>query len=435
MSFEPSFPYSSVAVAAQREPVARALSKCMAMGVLSLVDPEAGATDDLKAATATMATPVVWTAADLEAAGLVKLSAHGSRALTFTTGGVTPSDAPASVTITGKDRDGAPLTETVLLSQVAGTVPSLKCFSGDEPTLSFPSADGVGATIAVGIADKFGLPCKIKSRGGYPVRFVELADGDIVSTGGASATAVNQAETATNQAETATNQATTIVRHEPFAGVVAPATALGTIDEGAASASASTQPGHPQTLDVAFDAGWEGGDITITGVGPNGLAVNETYIANPGATVTGAKAFLSIDANGIVNSAPTSTGDAATVQTGTGIGIAAEGTSVFLKLTVNGVAEAFSATDTTNRTFDPTTAPDGTKFYEVWYSVDHNHLQDAHNHLQDAHNHTQNAHSHSGSEATVASVTASPPYGAYTPTTVPDGSVDFVLVFEQDPQV
>jgi hypothetical protein len=405
MSCEPSFPYSSVAVAAQRVPRAKAISKTMAMGVLSLVDPEAGVATDLKDATATVAAEVVWTATDLKGAGLTKLGAHGARALTFTTAGATPADAPAYVDVASKDIDGTALTETLLLSQIAGEVTSAKCYSGDDIVLTFPAADGVDATIAVGIADKFGLPCKIKSRAGYPVRFVEIEDGDIVSTGGGSATA--------------TNQATTIPRHEVFAIPVAPATSLGTIAESAASASASTQPGYPGTLDVAFVAGWEGGDITVNGKDPLGASINEVFTANPGSTVNGVKNFAFIDASGIVNSSTAGAADLATVQTGASLGITTAGTPTFLKLVVNGADEAIAAQDTTNKTFQPTTAPDALKSFSVWYTSDHTHVQDA--------------HSHSGSEAAVADVATSLPYGSYTPATTPDGSVDFVLVFEQDP--
>jgi hypothetical protein len=353
---------------------------CMAMGVLALDSPAAGTATDLKDATATIAAEVVWDADDLKPAGLTKLGAHGARTLTFTTGGGTPANAPASVTITGKDIDGTALTETLALSQSAGVVESVKCYQDDGLTLTFPAADGTDATIAVGIGDTFGLPCKAKVRNGLMAIFDEQVAGASLLAGAV---------------------------HEGFAIPVAPATAVGTIDEGAASASASTQPGHPVTLDVAFAAGWEGGNITVTGVGPSGRAVSETYTASPGSTVTGSKAFATVDASGIVNSAPSSTGDAATVQTGASLGLATEGVPTFIMLTVNGVAEAFAATDPANATFQPTTARDGTKTFEVWYSI---------------------------AAPAMSTPATSGPYGAYTPPKTPDGSTSYLLVFEQDPQ-
>jgi len=121
----PSFSYPQLATSGQRDSVAKALSKCLAVDVLQLTNPAAGAVDDMKAATATVASIVVWTSSDLKGAGITKLALHGARALTFTTAGVTPADAPANVAIVGKDYDGATIGETLNLAQTAATVTSV----------------------------------------------------------------------------------------------------------------------------------------------------------------------------------------------------------------------------------------------------------------------------------------------------------------------
>lgn len=106
----------------------------------------------LKGATATVASTVVWTAADdLLEAGVALLDTYPRRP-TFTTGGGTASDAPASVLIEGFDLDGAAQSETLNLSQSAGTVTATKAYKGTGLTFTFAAADGTGATISAGYA-------------------------------------------------------------------------------------------------------------------------------------------------------------------------------------------------------------------------------------------------------------------------------------------
>jgi hypothetical protein len=112
----------------------------------------AASTTGLKAATATVAAQVVWTAADdLLAAGVELLDAYPRRP-SFTTGGVTPADAPASVLIEGFDLDGVAQSETLNLSQTAATVTATKAYKGTGLKFTFAAADGTGATISAGYA-------------------------------------------------------------------------------------------------------------------------------------------------------------------------------------------------------------------------------------------------------------------------------------------
>lgn len=176
-----SFNYRRLATL-QRGPAAKALAACLAIDVAELVDPAAGAADDLLNATATVASPVTVLAAAMKAPGLAKLAAHGARKVTFTTAGTT-ADAPATVDIVGEDIDGNAISETLALAQTAAAVTSVKAYS-TLTSVTYPAADGTSATIAIGIADVFGLPSKVRDLGGGPNILREIEDGADVTTAG-----------------------------------------------------------------------------------------------------------------------------------------------------------------------------------------------------------------------------------------------------------
>lgn len=103
----------------------------------------------LLAATATVAAPVTVLAAAMISGGVALLDANPRR-LVFTTAGGTPADAPATVDIAGTV-GGVPQTETgLVLSQIAGSVTSTKAWDGTGLSVTYPAADGTGATIAIG---------------------------------------------------------------------------------------------------------------------------------------------------------------------------------------------------------------------------------------------------------------------------------------------
>jgi hypothetical protein len=104
----------------------------------------------LKAATATVASPVTLTSADLLDAGEAALLAY-PRKIVFTTAGVTPADAPATALITGTDYLGAAQTETVNIAQTATTATSTKWFK-TITSIAYAAADGTAATVAIGYA-------------------------------------------------------------------------------------------------------------------------------------------------------------------------------------------------------------------------------------------------------------------------------------------
>lgn len=111
----------------------------------------------LKAATATVAAPVTITSADLLDAGIALVNAANGAPLTFTTAGVTPANAPANIALEGNDETGAFVSETLVLSQIAGAVTSVHRYRIDASFRGvYPAADGVAATIAIGYADTYG---------------------------------------------------------------------------------------------------------------------------------------------------------------------------------------------------------------------------------------------------------------------------------------
>ncbi len=108
----------------------------------------------LMAATATIAAPTTYTAAADFLAGGVNAMDVQPRRPTITTGGVTPSDAPATVDLTGFDYLGAAQSELgVVVSQIAGTVTATKAFKGTGLSAAFPAADGTAATLAIGYSN------------------------------------------------------------------------------------------------------------------------------------------------------------------------------------------------------------------------------------------------------------------------------------------
>jgi|HigsolmetaAR201D_1030396.scaffolds.fasta_scaffold26948_1 hypothetical protein len=168
-------------VADLRHDVNDELEPMAAIAVVEFTNPAAAGAELLKAATATVAAPVVLTKADLLSGGLTTL-ANEPRNLTFTTGGSTPSDAPATATITGKGPNGVPQTETVTLAQTATVATGTKLWT-DIEKIEYPPADGTDATVSIGIGSAMYLPKKPKERAGLAVIIREVAAGAAVTTG------------------------------------------------------------------------------------------------------------------------------------------------------------------------------------------------------------------------------------------------------------
>jgi hypothetical protein len=458
-----SWTESQLAVLGQRATLARALSMCLAVDILELTNPAAGAVDDLKAATATTVAAQTWLKAALKSAGITKLTAAGAvggRKITFTTAGGTAAHAPANCVITGFGSDGAARSETLALSQIADTVTSVCCYT-DITSVVFATGDGTDATIAMGIADSFGLPSKLKQRASGASVLAELVDGSAVGTGGAAATAVNQTVVATNQTVVATNQNTTATNNNttakcagaisltnPIAAELITVVADALLADGAQAIAA--QPDVPRKLQVRItdgDSSISAGTVSLVGVSAGGKALTqEIALAGGTRTVVTTDAYASLTSATVAGLVGHGAGDNMGIGVGNGFGLPVpEGATnlVVTKTFVDGAGEAVAGVDAAAYSVAPTTAADAVHDYQFFFAYDwphthvqaaHNHTQDTHNHTQDTHNHTQNSHSHTGAEgeATITAAATALPNGAYAPVTTPNGAHDYALVFEQD---
>jgi hypothetical protein len=147
------------------------------------VNPAASDVAGLLIATATAAVGVVQTvlAAALIGAGKTALAAF-PRNVTFTTAGVDPTHAPASVVITGTDINNAVLVESLVLSQSATTDQGVKAF---KTLVSIVYGAGVDtdATVSIGFGKKFGLSRPLVLRAGSTKAIQEIAITAVVTTG------------------------------------------------------------------------------------------------------------------------------------------------------------------------------------------------------------------------------------------------------------
>ncbi|MCK6529701.1 hypothetical protein L6R50_19820 [Myxococcota bacterium] len=164
-------------------------------------------------------------------------------------------------------------------------------------------------------------------------------------------------------------------------------------------------PDVPRAVQIAFAAGWDGGNVTVNGTDQFDQAVNEVIVANPGATVVGTKVFKTVTSasKGAVgaNAAGASIGRASKL----GVGSAAVprvkdfNTRGVGELSVDGITEA-STWDGTNSAVTPTTAPNGARRFVAVYAADRTLTQAAHTHTFTgiAHSHpvTDPQHQHLG---------------------------------------
>lgn len=118
-----------------------------------------GSLAGLKAATASVAAPVTYTAADLLAPGLA-LMASNPRKVTIKTTGGTPADAPASCTITGT-RYGVVLSEVLAIGQVLNDVVSSVNAYDTITSIALLTGQGVGALLTFGYSAAYANAAEI----------------------------------------------------------------------------------------------------------------------------------------------------------------------------------------------------------------------------------------------------------------------------------
>lgn len=149
--------------------------------VAEYTNPAAAAAAGLQAATTVTVAPRTVLAAAMLAPGLAALAAY-PRNITITTAGSTPTDAPATATVTGTCF-GEAQSEVLTVPQSATIVQGAKCFDDAGLSVAFAAADGTDATNSIGFGQKFALPEKIKSRAGRLAVIQEVAAGSVVTNG------------------------------------------------------------------------------------------------------------------------------------------------------------------------------------------------------------------------------------------------------------
>ena len=163
-------------------------------------------------------------------------------------------------------------------------------------------------------------------------------------------------------------------------GAVAAATTTGLITQlsltaiaDGAQAVVAAQPKTPRNLKLTITDGnvsISAYSITAVGKAPNGETISETFTFADGLTPAGSKIFASLTSvtvNSIVGDGASDTLDVGMgAKLGVPVPLGATGL-VITKLISDGTIEAPSATDQTNNSFTPTTAPNGTKIFEAWF--------------------------------------------------------------------
>lgn len=131
-------------------------------------------------------------------------------------------------------------------------------------------------------------------------------------------------------------------------------------------------PTLARSLDCVFAAGWDGGNVTVTGVNQFNEAVSEVYVAVPGTTVAGTKIFSSITA--AAKATVGAAADTVQLQTGGKIGIFMRLADTVGLLFVNDPADFAPPTDcpdgvvldATYNAFTPESSPDGAITYKLF---------------------------------------------------------------------
>lgn len=127
-----------------------------------------------------------------------------------------------------------------------------------------------------------------------------------------------------------------------------------------------TAPDVPRTLQVAFAASWDGGDVTVVGTDQFGNAQTETFADVAGTTVAGSKIFKTVTS--ITKETVGATTNTASVGYGPILGIPAKLSGTSHLLFADGVAEA-GTFDATENSVDTATAPDGSAEFVVMVKV------------------------------------------------------------------
>ncbi len=127
-----------------------------------------------------------------------------------------------------------------------------------------------------------------------------------------------------------------------------------------------TSPVLARTCDVIFGAGWDGGNVTLTGTF-RGVAQVEIFVAVAGTTVAGVKPFDTTTS--AAKAAVGINAATATIQTGGILALPALTADAFGILTLNSAQIEAVTISVTNQTWVPTTAPNGARVFLLLQNV------------------------------------------------------------------
>jgi len=122
----------------------------------------------------------------------------------------------------------------------------------------------------------------------------------------------------------------------------------------------------PRSLQVDFQASWDGGNVNVVGTDQFDQAVNEDFVANPGSSVLGSKIFKTVVS--ATKGAVGVNAAGASIGTHDTLGLSRSLHRQVGTLAVAGVNEVGTWSAITD-SVTPTTAPDGSKAFAVLYPV------------------------------------------------------------------
>jgi hypothetical protein len=140
-----------------------------------------------------------------------------------------------------------------------------------------------------------------------------------------------------------------------------------------ATAQDLVQPDAPRNVHMVVtdaDTSISAGTVTFTGKDQNGEDAVESFDLTDGLNQVGSIAFASLTSVALSALDDNDTGDVFDFGYGSKFGVPGNGTSLsIVHLSVDGARDVVAATDTTNNTFTPTTAPNGAKPVVATYKM------------------------------------------------------------------
>lgn len=146
------------------------------------------------------------------------------------------------------------------------------------------------------------------------------------------------------------------------------------VSAGAAAMSGIVQPDVPRNIVINFtdaNASISAFTVNVVGVAPDGSATAEQFVFSAGLDQVGSVIHAKITSVTLASVTGQGAGDLLDIGYGSKLGVPVPAGSTGLtiqKLVFDNTQEAASATDTTNNSFTCTSALDGTKAVECWFS-------------------------------------------------------------------